>query len=935
MAKTLVEQDKQVMASKIPLSYEEMVPNADGEARYYFTEKVPLIDLNGNVYGLCGIATDITEAKLTAMEIERQKTKLQEILDNAPIGVGISVNGVVTMYNPALHELIGVDLGMPMPNLYVHQEERTRILEALNRDGIAKSHEISMYNQHKEIRNLLATYMPTEFNGELGILGWLLDITERKRLEDAMKEAKEVAEEATKSKSEFLANMSHEIRTPMNAVIGLNHLLSRTELNAKQKDYVNKIGASAQSLLGIINDILDFSKIEAGKLQIDHTNFGLDSVLDNLSNMVNMKAMEKGIELVFDVAVDVPIMLKGDPLRLGQILLNLSNNAVKFTESGEIKISASVVSREDNQVKLYFSVKDTGIGLTEEQCGKLFQAFSQADTSTSRKYGGTGLGLTISKKLSELMGGEIGVESVYGKGSTFYFTACFEIQKNAKKKSDVIPKVLKGLKTLVVDDNESARLVMENYLKDFEFRVDTVDSGEKAIRYVNNEAQGNDPYKLIFMDWKMEGINGIDAAREIIALMPANQRPKIIMVTSYGREEIMDQAMTAGLDSFLIKPVNQSLIFDTVVDVFGQRDGTEIEIEVKERKRNYQLDGIRGAKILLVEDNEVNQQVATELLESEQFVVDIADNGQIGVEKYLASKDHPYDIILMDLQMPVMDGMTAAKYILEDEAYYGTPIIAMTADAMSGVQERVLQIGMKDYVTKPIDIDELFSTLEKWIKPGERQVAEKSEEKHSFENEMLGDIAGISIQEGLTRVAGNTKVYKKLLRSFAVNNKDFQGEVRRALAAGDQTTAERIAHTLKGVSGNLGANGLFQLVKHLDDELKKSDYDNQLVEEGLVSVQQSLDQLIQAIEAVLSDAPEKNDATPVSEMTLDLESLKSIKGELQAALEAYSADSGDVLEKFEMQGRMAIDAKVMSEIRSKIEAYDFEGALELLNQINL
>lgn len=913
----------------------------DNHTRDYMTTHM-VIDYEGEE-SILSWWIDITDRKMLERESKEAKQSLEIALTSAKMGAWKYFplenrfepdTTTIRLYGLEQTELDG---SMDQWLSYVHPEDAERIGATMK---YTMAHQILDYKEiyrvvksNQETMHIMyiGKYDYDESGVAIFATGLVWDITDMKTIELELEKSKEIAEEASKAKSEFLANMSHEIRTPMNAVIGLNHLLSRTGLDSKQRDYVTKIGSSARSLLGIINDILDFSKIEAGKLQIDYSNFGIDDVMDNLSNMVNLKAMEKGIELIFDIAVDVPLMLKGDPLRLGQILLNLVNNAVKFTETGEIKISVKVESKVDLQVKLYFAVADTGIGLTEEQQNKLFQAFSQADSSISRKYGGTGLGLTISKKLSELMGGEMGVESVYGKGSVFYFTACFEIQKDIRKKSDIIPKSLKGLKTLVVDDNESARIVMEKYLKDFEFKVDTVESGEKAIQYVHNAAQGEDLYKLIIMDWKMDGINGLQAAKEILDIMPNKYKPKIIMVTSYGREELMDQANEIGLDGFLIKPVNQSLIFDTVIDVFGQHDEVHMDMEFKERKKPYQLDHIRGARILLVEDNEVNRQVAIELLESEHFIVDIAENGKVGVEKYMASKNTPYDLILMDLQMPVMDGMTAAAIILEDSGSDHIPIIAMTADAMGGVQEKVLKVGMKDYVTKPIDIDDLFKTLEKWIKPRELLVSEVNVVKHTHENELVEDIEGVMVTEGLGRVAGNAKVYKKLLKSFAASHVNFSEQVREALHQGDRITAERLAHSLKGVSGNLGAVEVFKASKHLDAELKKGNYNQEQVESLLSEVQSKLQVVIKGIlEASQIAAPLHEQEQPP-----DLEVLKSLKNNLESALDAYSTDSGDRFESFENMGRGHLNAEKLAQIKTMIEAYDYENALVLLKTLEI
>jgi two-component system sensor histidine kinase/response regulator len=804
------------------------------------------------------MAREIKERK----RIQTELNKLSRAVEQSPAVVVITdKEGTITYVNPRFTEVTGYSFEEAVGrNPRILKSEKTlpslykELWETVTAGNIWRGEMINRIKSGEEIwESVSISPILSDTNEITHFVAVKEEITERKRMEQEIVEAKEKAEEATRAKSDFLANMSHEIRTPMNAIIGMSHLALKTGLTPKQHDYISKVQSSSNALLGIINDILDFSKIEAGKLDMESTRFQLEDVLNNLANLIGIKAGEKGLELLFNVDKEAPTALVGDPLRLGQILINLANNAVKFTETGEIIVSVSPVEKDESTVTMQFSVQDSGIGLTEEQRDKLFQAFAQADTSTTRKYGGTGLGLTISKKLCEMMGGEIRVDSVPGEGSTFIFTAIFGLHE--EKTISLIPGPdLRGKRVLVVDDNQMSRQILHEMLESMTFEVTQTVSGEEALAEVSRADNEGFPYDVIYMDWQMPGLDGIATSKRIKE-QNLSLQPRIIMVTAYGREDIMQQAENIKLEGFLVKPVNRSLLFDTTMQAFGREGVTIYETRIDKGEDNEALKDIRGARILLAEDNEINQQVAQEILEQAALVVEIANNGKEALEM---ARKNQYDAILMDIQMPEMGGFEATKAIREMKdpetsarhPAASLPIIAMTAHALAGDREKCLEGGMNDHVTKPINPDELFGALLKWIKPGEREIpkylAEKTAvEAKSSEAQHLPQLQGIDVQTGLYRVGGYEDLYRSLLVKFYRKYPDTIRQIKDALDKEDWELSTRLAHTVKGVAAHLGATDLQAAGADVEAAITEGRLEN--IDELLETFEQNLQSVINGL----------------------------------------------------------------------------------------
>jgi signal transduction histidine kinase/CheY-like chemotaxis protein len=615
---------------------------------------------------------------------------------------------------PFAEKFFSVKLGDPLERWYADQEDLAQCVKEIEAGLTVNWRPMRVIRSDGEIREVMINSFLSDYYGSQSVMTWFTDVTELRNNARELTLARDIAEDSARAKSEFLANMSHEIRTPMNAILGLTQLALQTQLNDIQRDYLEKTSAAASSLLGIINDILDFSKIEAGKLAMEKIEFPLEEVVNNVVNVILVRVNEKNLELLLSISPNTPTSLIGDPLRLGQVLNNLLTNAVKFTEKGQVNLVVAVMQETHHQVTLRFEVRDTGIGLTEEQISHLFTAFNQGDTSVTRRYGGTGLGLAISKSLVEMMGGSIWCQGVRGQGSSFCFTARFGVgDRSARYASQ--QSELKDIVVLAVDDYAPVLTVLVDNLKSLGVKAIGCGSGRDALAILKSRQESRDRTDAVILDWKMPDMDGLETADLIQKTLPQETVPALIMVTANDRDELAAMAKEHGIMAIVPKPISASSVLNALTKVLN------LGLEPKKAKKptSQKADPamvahLKGARILLAEDNEVNQLVAKKLLKNAGFEVNIANNGLEAVEMVQAET---YDLVLMDIQMPEMDGLTATKTIRALPGFEELPIVAMTAHAMSGDRELSISAGMNDHVTKPINLSELFATLTRWIPP--------------------------------------------------------------------------------------------------------------------------------------------------------------------------------------------------------------------------
>ena len=894
--------------------------DAEGGSRWGDVQVAAVRDEAGAVASLLVTVLDITDRREIEVELVRQFAFLRALLDTIPNP--IFYKGEHTRFlgcNRAYEEFFGTDRGqfigkrvvdldfMPEEQRLAYQAEDERLIAECGRSLKVTT----MRRADGALRDTL--YAVSAFRSPDGtpggLIGVIVDITPQKDAEREAERARAAAESAAAAKADFLANMSHEIRTPMNAIIGMTHLALQTELDNRQRNYLNKVDAAAKGLLGIINDILDLSKIEAGMMRFERTVFSLDAALQHLGDLSTIRARERGLELLFDLAPEVPDHLVGDPLRLGQVLLNLVGNAIKFTDQGDVTVTVDLLERTETSVRLRFEVRDTGIGMTEEQQTDLFTAFTQADSSTTRRYGGTGLGLSICKRIVDLLGGHISVTSTPGVGSRFIFELPFELAGSEVE----TPRRLglpEHLRTLVVDDSPGAREVFAHQLAALGIDCRVAAGGAEALVELAAARQAGQPFGLLLIDWKMRGMDGVELVGAIRRDDAGGDPPPVIMITAHDHDELREALRPHTVSAILGKPATPSSLFDCIMLALHRAPGVPEALPAPATTAT-----LSGRRVLLVEDNEVNRELAEEMLGSFGLSVATAENGAIAVDRVEAGK---FDLVLMDCQMPVMDGYEATRRIRENPALKSLPIIAMTANALAADRERCLAAGMDDHVAKPIDVAVLRATLARWLgdapgaAPAPAEVGEPPAD------------AAIDAAGAIARLGGKPQLHARLLNRFADDQRDFLERLRAAHAHGRLDEMLLLAHTMRGLAGNIGAGRLAGLAGDLEQCLRQQPDAIRRID-ALIGL---LDEALGAVFAIIAGR-----AAPPAAVALPETDLSAGLARLQRLLD--DDDAGAVAEFETLVGglRNKFPAAVVDELSVRINHYDFEAATAILKQL--
>ena len=892
-----------------------------------------IIDESDPGKGAVVMITDVTAERRATEALRTSNAEQEAILGTATSGIALVTDRHFVRCNHRLLQMLGATeaslLGQSTSVMYENPDEFRAHEEAYEQiwQGRSSSFEVRLVRGDGSSFWARLTGNAIDRHDKSKGVVWIIDdITTDRAAKEAMQVARDQAEASARTKADFLSNMSHEIRTPLNAILGMAHLLKKTGLTPRQLDFLNKLQSASQHLLGVINDILDFSKIEAGKVTIEHVPFQLEDVLGTVTNLVVEKAAAKGLELIVDIDADVPLALVGDPLRIGQVLVNYANNAVKFTERGEIDLKVSLLGQQGDDVMLKFSVKDTGIGLSDAQMAQLFRSFQQADTSTSRRYGGTGLGLAIAKNLSELMGGEVGVSSQPGVGSTFWFTVRLRKSEHVASRM-LLRSELKGKRVLIVDDNGTARRVMHDLLLSLGLQAVEADGGESALRAFDASLRQDKPFDLLLIDWQMPEMDGFELVRRL-HLAHGQQVPPIVMATAYDIDAVKSLDTDHLLRDTLAKPINGSTLFDCVARVFaGDAADTQWPRTVPAISNaiSQQLSTIAGARILLVEDNDLNQEVASELLRDAGFIVDIAANGQIALDRL--AHDH-YDLVLMDIQMPVMDGLTATRLLRQQPTMKDLPVIAMSANVMRADIDQCLEAGMNGHVAKPIDPDDLWMVLLNWIRPAAsgtfRATAEGTPDPVASVGGLPEALPGVDLALGLRRAFGKQALYANLLKKYLSGQGGAMAELRRALERQDWPEAERHAHTSKGVAGNIGATGVQEAAAQLEAAIRERRPAGELD-----ALADALEGRMRPLLDALATWQPGGGGLAAAATEFDREAFTRLCAQLAGYLRDGNAAAEALIEEHAPLLRAGLDG-TFDRLKEAVETFDFEAAEALL-----
>jgi len=892
----------------------------------------------------------------------RQGERFMAMIEHTPIGIGLISDGLVSVANPALRRLLAVEIGRPWPDAYADDASRRRAQALLEGNvdgdgdigGSASDVELSIVDPEGAHRDCVAAFMPVDF-GRTGMLVWLMDLTDRLSAENEILAARESAESTTRAKADFFANMSHELRTPMNAIIGMSELALQTELDARQRNYVDKTCRAAETLLGVIDDILDFSRIEAGRLALEHIPFELDEVLAHLVQVVGLGLEEKGVELLLSVPAGLPRTLVGDPFRLGQVLAHIGKHAARRSEQDEVVVAVSDVSEAgaagddvapagDDGIVLQFSIRDSGPALSPPELARLVRRPAQADADTPDRGD---LALAVCRMLVEMMGGVLRVDSMPGAGLTLHFTARLGVAPSheaAGEDEDEAPPALRG-RALVVDDNRVAREVLAALCQGMGLQVEQAGDGPRALRAVQTAAREHRPFDWVLMDWKMPEMDGLATASRLFE--QASPMPRIVMVTAFGNDDGLYETMAAMASTsalpdgqplpVLAKPVTAATLRDALGGAASS--GAVPDAHARRAATRASMQSLAGARLLVVEDNQVNQELAEELLTKAGIAVTIADNGAIALDLLQRSPDG-FDGVLMDCQMPVMDGYDATRSLRQDPRWRELPVIALTANATGADRARILATGMNDHVAKPLNVDTLFEVLSRWVHPAtpaavppQDAFAAGNSRHRPAAAPALPVVDGLESRSGLASAANNAGLYLRLLRIFLHTQRDTGDRLTQAAASDNAQALEYLAHSLRGASATIGALPLSAAAAALESACREQAPAARR-QELARAVRVALDRLLHALGETLAD-----DAPPTMPGPLDDPSPSGGLAELDGRLarlrrqldehDGAAVDTAEQLTALLARGRHALDERRAAALREVLEAaarFDFETA---------